>query len=216
MHLDSKDSIRTIEPRISKFYTDYFAETYPRSKNDINFVCSVPYVNSFYFQPQDYGEKSSTGFFGISAGIEYFYHPNRYISLRTIATTDFLVPVPAAVDYFGPHEKMSSTYLSLTDNLKIKRFSLGYGLNYSINNWTFIDDSYHPNQIDSSSYDHIEIKRKSQNFGLTTDVYFQFGRFFFVGLIYRPTLYRIQPKAEFKYEHLISLDFAFKFALRKK
>ncbi|MCX7552237.1 hypothetical protein [Xanthomarina sp. F2636L] len=207
-YLNSKDSLRIIEPPVSKFYTDFFAETYPKNKNDINLVFSIPYVNGFYFKPQGYGTKSNTGFFGISAGIEYFYKSNKYFNFNTTASTDFLAPVPAPVHYDSAYDKMNSIYFSLTDNFKIKRFSIGYGLNYSINNWTYIDDSDIENEI--------EIKRKNKSIGLTADVYFQFGKSFFVGLIYRPTFYNLKPKAEFEYEHLISLDFAFKIPLRKK
>lgn len=208
VYLNSKDTIRIIEPPASKFYSDFFAETYPKSQNDINLVFSIPYVNGFYFKPQGYGTKTEIGFFGISVGIEYFYKPNKYFSFNTSAVTDFIAPVPAPVHYDGAYDKMNSIYFSLTDNFKIKRFSLGYGLNYSINNWIYIDDSNIQNKM--------EIKRKNQSLGLSTNAYFQFGKFFFVGVIYRPTLYKLQPKTEFKYEHLISLDFAFKIPLGKK
>jgi len=208
VYLNSKDSLLIIEPRASKFYTDFFAETYPKNKNDINLVFSIPYVNGFYFRPQGYGKKSNTGFFGISAGLEYFYKSNKFLSFNASASTDFLAPVPVPVHYDGAYDKMNSIYFTLTDNLKINRLSIGYGLNYSINNWIFIDDSDIENEI--------EIKTKNKSIGLTTNVYFQLGKKFFVGIIYRPTFYNLKPKGEFEYEHLISLNFTFKIPLRKK
>lgn len=208
VYLDSNDSVHTIEPPIRKLYTDFFAETYPKNKKDINLVFSIPYVNGFYFEPQDYGTKTTTGFFGISTGIEYFYKPNKYFSFNASAVTDFLAPVPAPVSYDGPYDKQNSIYFTVTDNFKVNRFNFGYGLNYSINNWIFIDDS--------DSQNEIEIRRKNQSLGLTTNVYFQFGRSFFVGVVYRPNFYTLEPKTEFKYEHLISLDMAFKIPIRKK
>lgn len=207
VYLNTNDTLRLIEPPSTKFYTDFFAETYPKNKNAINLVASIPYANAFYLKPQDFGIKSNVGFFGISAGIEYFYKPKKYVSFKVSASTDFLAPFPAPVHYDGEHETMNSFNFALTDNVKINRFSIGYGLNYAFNKFNFIDNSDHENEI--------KITRKSQSLGLSTDVYFQFGRYFFVGVVYKISLYQIQPKAEFKYEHLISLDFAFKLPLRK-
>ncbi|TYB79228.1 hypothetical protein [Bizionia myxarmorum] len=207
VYLNTNDTLRIIVPPATKYYTDFFAETYPKNKNAINLVASLPYVNAFYLKPQGFGTKSNVGFFGISAGIEYFYEPKKYVSFKVSASTDLFVPFPAPVDYDGEYETMGSFNFALTDNIKINRFSIGYGLNYAFNTYNFMDNSDYENEI--------KITRKSQSFGLSTDVYFQFGRYFFVGVVYKPSLYQIQPKSEFTYEHLVSLDFAFKFPVRK-
>ncbi len=208
LYLNSNDTTRIIEPPIRKFWSDYFGQKFPKQKNDINLCFSIPYVNGFNFEPKDFGTKVNTGFWGISAGLEYYYKNDKYIGLKFVGATDFFVPVPASPGLDEVREDLSTTYVELTDNYKFGRLNLGYGINYSVNNYRFIDETDPDNSI--------EIKRKNQSFGLTTNTYFQFGKSFFLGVIYRPTFFRINPTTDFKYEHLISLDFAFKIPIRKK
>jgi hypothetical protein len=211
IYLDINDSNRIIRPPVSKFYYDYFSKIYPSNKGQINIVLSLPWINSFYLQPQNESSKLNTGFWGISFGLEYFYKEYKYISLNANAVSDFFVPVPAAVDISGEYEMMSSTYFSITDNFKFKRFSVGYGINYSKNTWDF---RYY-DRFDPPPPTRVPIKRKSESIGLTLNGYHQFGNHFHLGLIYRPTFLMVNPEVKFKYEHLISLDFAWKFRLKK-
>lgn len=51
--------------------------------------------------------------------------------------------------------------------------------------------------------------------GFVFPTYFQFGEYFSVGVIYRPTFYRPDLTDKFAYEHLISVDFAWKIRLKK-
>jgi hypothetical protein len=211
IYLDINDTIRILRPPVSKFYYDYFSKTYPTNKGQINLVFSLPWINSFFLQPQNESSKQNTGFWGLSVGLEYFYKNNKFISLNANAVSDFFVPVPAAVDISGEYEMMSSTYLSITDNYKFKRFTLGYGINYSKNTW----DYRYYDRFDPPPPTRDPIKRTSESMGFTFNGYHQFGEHFFVGLIYRPTFVMIYPQVGFKYEHLISLDFAWKIRLKK-
>jgi hypothetical protein len=124
---------------------------------------------------------------------------------------DFFVPVPAAVDISGEYALMSSTYLSLMDNYKFKRFSVGYGLNYSRNTW---DYRYYA-RFDSQPPTREPVKKTSQSIGLTINGHYQIGKHFFIGLIYRPTALNVKPTNQFKYEHLISMEFAWRIRLKK-
>lgn len=49
----------------------------------------------------------------------------------------------------------------------------------------------------------------------TVDGYYQVGKRFYIGLIYRPFFLNIYLDVDFKYEHLISLDFKWKIRLKK-
>lgn len=208
VYLNSKDTLRILEPPVSAFWKKYVAEKYPRKKGDLHLSLSIPYVNGFNFEPKGFGTKVNTGFWGISAGLEYFYKPTKYLGLKFVSASDFWVPVPAAVTPSEVRESLYTTYVELTDNFKVGRMHLGYGLNFSVNNWRFVDET--------DPDDGIEINRRNQSFGISAHTYHQFGKSFFVGLVYRPTFYRIYPKTDFKYEHLISVDIAFKIPLRKK
>lgn len=124
---------------------------------------------------------------------------------------DFFLPVPGAVDIKGGEiETITSTYVSLTDNLKLGNFSFGYGANYSQNQWRYryIAD-------DTLSTPSFSTSKSSESVGLTFNSYYRIGKTFHIGLVYRPTFFRIKPTSEFIYEHLISIDFAWKWKIKK-
>lgn len=176
IYLDINDTNRLIRPPVSKFYYNYFSKSYPSKKGQINLVFSMPYINSFYLQPQNEISKANTGFWGISIGLEYFYKETKFLSANANAVSDFFVPVPAAVDISGEYEMMTSVYLSLTDNYKCRRFTLGYGLNYSKNIW----DLRYYYWGDPPPPTREPIKKASQSFGFTLNGYHQFGKHFFM------------------------------------
>lgn len=162
---------------------------------------SLPYINIFEQRPEGEGIKYNTGFLGISTGLDYYHSKSQYLSLTGSAAMDLMLPFPAPIDYFSPHEQMYSTYLSLTNNHKIGRFSLGYGLAYGNNLWRFEDRSV--------GY----FERKSNTFlGFSAPVYCRIGRTFHLGFIYRPSFLNLNTN-KFQYEHLMSIDLAWKFAL---
>ena len=71
--LNLYDSITIIKPTILKRYQKYISQTYPTSQRQINLTLSLPWINNFYLHPQNETTKANTGFWGISAGVEYFY-----------------------------------------------------------------------------------------------------------------------------------------------
>ena len=180
-------------------------------KGQLNLTCTFPWVNSFYFQPSHETSKANTGFWGFSAGLEYYYKDKKYLSLAGSAVMDFFIPFPAPVDFSGEVENMYSVYSSLMDNFIFGRFTLGYGLNYSRNTWKLV---YH-DRFDPPPPTREPATKSSNSIGLTIDGYYQIGKRFHIGLIYRPTLLNIKPEVDFKYEHLISIDFAWKIRLKQ-
>lgn len=209
--LNTYDTTSIIRPKISKKYNDYWTKSFPTNKGQINLIYSLPWVNSFYLQPNQETSKANTGFWGISAGLEYYYKEKKYLSLTGSAVMDFFIPFPAAVDFSGEVENMYSVYASLTDNYKFRRFTVGYGLNYSRNTWQLV---YH-DRFDPPPPTREPATKSSNTIGFTFDGYHQIGKRFYIGLIYRPTLLNIYPEVDFKYEHLISLDFKWKIRLKK-
>jgi len=209
LNVNNVDSV--IIPKISKDIIDYRSKIYPTKAGQINLVLSLPYANSFYLQPPLELTKSNTGCWGYSGGIEYYYKDNRYLNVSASVATDFFMPVIGAIDIWGEYDMMSTSYISLTNNYKFRRFTIGYGINYSTNTW---DHRFY------GSYEDIPplrepIRRTSESFGITLNGYHQVSKHFFVGAIYRPTFLRIKPEIALKYEHLISLDFAYKFRIKK-
>ena len=115
---------------------------------------------------------------------------------------------------------MSSTYVSLSNNHKIQQFSLGYGLSFTKNTWNITDYGRWDYEYDEQ--DEIipplikdPITKSHFAFGLIFPIYFQLSEHFNIGVVYRPTFYRPNMTDKFSYEHLISVDFAWKIRLKK-
>lgn len=208
--LNTNDTSRVIYPAAIKAYHNYFTKKFPKIKGDIYIHLSVPYINSFYFKPHNEALKSNTGFFGFAFGVDYFYRNNQFISLYASGVTGFLAPFPVPVDYFGEHEVLYSAYMGLSNNHKLGRFSLGYGLSLSNNTWKLIGSD----SLNSSSQG--EISKTNTTLGLIFPAYYQFGKLIYAGVIYRPSFIRTSTSIAFQYEHLISLDVAVKLGMKKR
>lgn len=205
IRLDKNATDSIIEPPILKSWNDFVKKEYTTPKNTWAFTASIPYANQFYQQPRNEGTKSRVGFFGISAGLEYYYKDNRFVKISAAAPIDFDLPFPAPLDKFDSYEIMRASNFSLTDNYKFNRISFGYGLNYTIHTWQMVNSDW-----EFPSNDEEPRKKQSHSFGLTTNTYLQFSDHWSVGLVYTPTFYNTFPKSGFSYQHTISLDFQYR------
>ncbi|MEZ4886255.1 MAG: hypothetical protein R3E32_16085 [Chitinophagales bacterium] len=197
--LNSADTL----PTFSKYRPLY-------RKGELFFQVSLPHINQFLLKPPTESTKSSLGFWGISAGLDYYHSQNQYFNLSVSAVDDFFVPIPAPVDGNGQYESMSSVSLSFSNNYKINRFSLGYGLSYAKNIWELkYSDGFEPLPT-AMELDKI----RSHNLGLVFSSYYQTGSHFNIGLIYRPTFIRLDKGEPSAYEHVVSVDFAWKIGLK--
>lgn len=212
--LDTQDSVRIIKTDLSKAFSGFkhhFTKKYPTKKGQINFVLALPYVNTFHFEPSGENYVNKTGFLGFSSGIEYFYTDKRYFSANFRAVTNFDLPFPAPLDQFGEYERLNSFSFGFTHNHKIKRFSVGYGLNYSKNVWYKHYDKYFVEPGDKTG-----ITKTNKTLGATLNGYYQISSFFHIGLNYNQSFINMGKSSESKPENVISLDFVFKFSPNKK
>ncbi|NOS91177.1 MAG: hypothetical protein HOP30_04605 [Cyclobacteriaceae bacterium] len=184
----------------------------PFQKGSTYWRLSFPWVNSFYVKPSGQPTKSNTGFWGISLGLDHYYKSNKFVSGTISGNMDVYIPIVAAIDIYGDYEVLSTVYGSITDNFQFKDFSIGYGLHYSKNTWLFSSDRT-VNNLPSSTF---TISKSSESIGLILNGYYRLSDHFSIGVIYRPNFYTIKPFAQFNYEHLISLDFSWKFRLGKE
>lgn len=204
------DSVSTIKPVFLNFLYNYFTRAYPVDKGEIYLYASLPYINSFNFRPVNEGGKTNTGFGGIALGLDYAYAKNRLISIGLTGVIDFLLPFPAVIDFFGEHESIRSGYISLVNNYKIKRYSIGYGLSYAKNTWLL---KYY-DRFDAPPPTREPVKKSHHAFGLVFPVYIQLGKQVHGGVVYRPTFFTPGLKNKFNYEHLISIDFMWKIRVK--
>jgi len=190
--------------------TTYYRSDGGPKKGSLFLHLSLPHINSFYFSPDKEKAKSNTGFWGLSIGFDYFHTNNQFFNLSASAVSDFFVPIPAAIDISGEFELMTSTYLSLTNNHKVNHFSFGYGISFVKNTW----DLSYIERFDPPPPTREPIKKSHYAFGGCFSSYYQLGRRFNLGLIFRPTFLRINTQNNLKYEHLISFDITWKIRLK--
>lgn len=187
----------------------HFSYEQGNNKGQLLLQLSLPYINNFHLTPVNEGTKNNAGFDGVSIGLDYYHSKDQYVNFSASGVMDFFAPA-GAVDIWGEYELMSSTYLSLSNNHKIKRFSLGYGLSYAKNTWDFKNYGR-----DETAPTREPVKKTNNALGLIFSSYFQATPHFYIGVIYRPTYLRPSITPVFKYEHLISIDFAWKIRLKK-
>ena len=178
-------------------------------KGELHLHFSLPQINSFLLNPDNENDyKSSLGFWGFRAGLDYYYKRNQFVNLSFSGVSDFyLFPVEIS----GENDIMSSLYLSLSNNYKLKRFSIGYGFSFSSNTW----DHRYSTWGDPPPPKREPVKKTNSAIGFIFPFYYQAGTYFFLGMIYRPSFIKVFPTTEMRYEHLISIDFGWKIPLTK-
>lgn len=182
------------------------------SANSIHLHLSMPYVNSFLLRPDgETDSKINTGFLGLSGGLDFYYTPKKFIHLSVSGAIDAFTPIPAAVDVDGEYEVMASLFFSASHNHRFNKFLLGSGLSLSRNLWRF---TYNAFSEETPPPSRDPVRRINDAMGFVFPAYYRVSDHFYVGAIYRPTLLRLSARNRFDYEHLISLDLAWKIGLR--
>jgi hypothetical protein len=173
---------------------------------------SLPYINIFNFKPDNEpDQKINTGFWGIKTGINFFWRDYQFLDWSVSAVNDFFIPVPAAIDISGEYEMMGSIYTSLSQNYQLKRWTAGLGICFAKNIWSF----NYSDRFDPPPPSRVPVRKSHYSVGMVFPIYYQMGEHFSTGIIYRPTFFQTFPDTGFKYEHLISIDFAWRFQVNK-
>lgn len=192
---------------ISKYYKYGKAN----NKGELDLHLSLPHFNFFNLTPQGEEMKVGASFWGLTVGLDYYHTKNQFVNLGGSYAFGVPFPIPAAVDFSGERELMSSWYISLSNNHKLWRFTTGYGLSFGKNIWDFGYYSWEEELPPTKA----PITKSHYAFGLIFPAYFQLSEHFNIGVVYRPTFYRPNMTDKFAYEHLISIDFAWKIRLKK-
>jgi hypothetical protein len=173
---------------------------------DFRLDLKLPYFNHLALHPDRQFRESRFGFIGEGIGVEYSYRQNKFLEASFSLAATSQVPFPAPIDKEYT-KSLSSFYFSLTDNVINNRFSLGYGINYSNNIWTeWIRDLSTMTTVRRTEY-------FNKTLGLTLNTYYRLGKTANVGIIYRPSVFNLGNDFHLLYEHLISLEFNWRFRL---
>jgi len=186
----------------------------PVPRGRFNLLLSMPYVNNFHQQPKNRPVQNSWGFFGIAAGLEYYYAENR--SVKVMASTAIDFPVFILVPLLDISEKMYATTFSLTDNYQMGRLQLGYGPAFISNGWSWQRDESTDISFDPDNPNKRSEQLINRSLGASLTANYRLGRAFYLSLLYNPSIYAIKPVGEFKYEHAISFELLWKIKMSKK
>ena len=213
--IDSLGNIRSYQTT-GKLFSNQFAEIYfkKQKRENFNILISIPEINLFHLSPKNETPRNFAGFIGLGLGAEYFYKNNKSLQLRGDAIMDFIAPVPAPFDWdeSAPWESCYTFNINLTDNFYIKRFQLGYGINFAKNTWVYHGYYNKPFEkfTENEEFEWIDGKTKTNRMlGLNLNTYYRFTNHFYFGVIYRPSFLELS-KPEWRYEHSISFDFLWK------
>lgn len=198
----TNDTIYTKPTRIVR-YLSYKPDTH---QGDINAYLSVPFLNFFHFNlPNTNTSKEDTGMFLFAAGIEYYHKNNEFIN---IGIGSYANIYDSAV---RDKSLMFSHFLNITNNHRINRFTLGYGLGFSHNIVT--QKYYLYSQFEDEV---IRIRRTQNTIDLVLSAQMQVVKNINIGLTYRPSVYRLSSPSDFAYNHVISAEITAKLRLKKK
>ncbi len=198
----------TIDFKSNNYSSKKYRTWLTPEKGLLAFKISIPEGNHFYINKgKRYG--TSFGFLGISGGVEYYLSDKYSISSDIGALTDFMIPFPAPVDYFGPHEASSAVYGNVQIGSDISRLHYGAGLQYNktfFNKWDTIPSTY-----EHYSRDTLSIHKVQNNLGLVFSTYYRISNGFNVGISYYPSFLSWDKKGvEAHYNHLIFFELIFK------
>jgi len=170
-------------------------------------------------KPENEGTKINVGSMGIGFGLDYYHSKDQFIHFGYSALFGGADRTwVEATETERSHriiESMTTEYISLSNNHKFGQFSIGYGLSFAHNKWDYkrrrwLWVFFIPVPV------LLEHRVEQHNaFGFVFPMHLQVGEYFNVGAVYRPTFLRTTATHKLAYEHLLSLEFAWKIRVKK-
>lgn len=198
-------------------------------KGDFYYYLSFPfvYLSLNTIKPEGHSRITRGSFLGLSSGFDYYYKENKFIHLVGSLSTSIISGCGYSLPYDWDGESYAddgfSIYnINVSHNHRSKYFSFGYGLSYGYINYhkdvyRISGDFKMEYNLSRSDYSYIlDCDRyKYTTLGLVFNGYCYLSKGFSVGIVYKPNLLRLKSQSDnpFKYEHQITLDFAFRLKL---
>jgi len=176
-------------------------------KGMLDICLSFPFLNTYNLNVDSYGKQSGGGFDGLAGSLDYYYRDNQFLSLSLNGILTYESPLFfLGTDQIqkGVYQFFYSAYWGLTNNYKLGKINIGYGLSLSKDYWIW-------QNIDNGE----TRERNSQSIGLMFPINVMLGKSFYIGVIYRPTIYQISPDRHFNFENLISFGFGMRYQMKK-
>ena len=195
---------------------DYSIHGKANNKGELYLHLSPPFsLSVFKTLPENENIRINIGIESFALGFDYYHSKNQFVHLGG----SYILGIGGA-PFSGVDEYTNSYAIFFSNNHKLWRFSIGYGLSYAKNTWEYKKTEWKkytiwgvPNNLLPVIVKHVV--RDYNAFGLIFPTYFQVGEYFNVGVVYRPTFFRPNMTDKFAYEHIINIDFAWKIRLKK-
>ncbi len=176
-------------------------------KEQLFLHASVPFINSYLFNPQDRGYINRIGVGGIMGGMEYFYDHDRFWGLYLGAMSGGR----RDIGNMGVGEYVGARYAYVIRGQEIERFTYGYGMGFAHNMYMLNGTR----SLQGGMYRRLVYEQSTNvGFGPVVICNYRVDRTFNIGINYRTTVFRVYPSITPGYEHIFSLDLALKFRLR--
>jgi hypothetical protein len=186
----------------------------PIPEKKVKFIIGLPTINFFKLQT-DNGKINSASGLGISAGVEYFFKKNTYLSMNIGATMSIYSKSNDTINEmhyhfkdfnFGSNTASSAKYLNFSINKISPRYEFGIGLTLTNLNWY----SNNRTDITDSTYFYTPVLYKSLNLGLTSDLKLRLTPYFNIGIQYQPLFFDLQHQ-KYNYQHFITTELIWRF-----
>jgi len=176
----------------------------PPQKNLLNIKISIPEGNYLYLN-KEHGYGNVFGFLGISAGFEYYFSDKYCLNVDFGWLTDFLIPIPAPVDYMDEYSRSFATYGDVQIGSDYRRLHYDVGIQFSRTSY-YVRETVElfPNYIDILKYSKIQ-----NNLGLAFSTYYRATKSFNLGINYYPSFLILGNNPKFHYSHLLFFELSF-------
>ncbi|MGI6323109.1 MAG: hypothetical protein ACOXZO_07310 [Bacteroidales bacterium] len=176
------------------------------AKNLLSVKISVPEGNYLYLNKgKGYGH--AFGFLGISGGLEYYITDRHSLNIDVGTLTDFMLPVPAPVDYMGSYNSSFASYGDFQIGSDFQRIHYDCGLQFNRTQYYERETvELFPNYIDTLKY-----SAKQNNIGLALSAYYRISNGFNLGINYYPSFFSWGvDKLNAHYSHLLFFELVFR------
>jgi hypothetical protein len=196
----------TIDMRPGKSAYGSYRKWWPVEKGLVILKISIPEGNHLYLN-KGKGYGNTFGFLGLSGGLDYYFTDKYCLNMDLGVLTDFMIPVPAPVDYVGLYERSFAAYGDIQLGSDYKHWHYDAGLQY--NRTSFYEREtleLFPEYIDSLRYSKIQ-----HNLGASFSCCYRISNGFNLALNYYPSFLNWDASGmSSHYSHLLFFELSFR------
>lgn len=181
-------------------------------KGEFRLKLGLPYFNYLYLQPDNEDIINRFGFIGESIGLEYSFNDKNFLEVGFSLMGVSDNPLPIQFKKGGEYQSQYSVRFGLTNNHNLSRFTVGYGVNYSLNTYTYGFRNFSVEDTTPTTYNH----KTNRNLGLNLNTYYRATNSFNLGLVYRPSVLLFKDGFKTQYEHSLSLELLWRIRLNNR